>query len=163
MKKQQSERAREKRVRTPAPSSLPSSLAIFFHVRSAFRLSSLSRSLEQGSNSQEMGSLICSRPAMHVIATVHLLFYSEKRSAYFLLVQNDATLIGHVMYAHATVSNMVCSLYCARDLKCQSYNYYKKRSTCELNDDTSENNAKGLVPSRDVDYYEKLEPTLLRS
>lgn len=61
------------------------------------------------------------------------------------------------MYVRTTVSNMVCSLYCACDLKCQSYNYYKE-GTCELNDDKSVRNIKGLVPSEGVDYFEKLEP-----
>lgn len=87
----------------------------------------------------------------------------EKRSATFLLIQSEATLIGHVMYARATVSNLVCSMYCARDLNCQSYNYYRKRGTCELNNDATVSNAKRLVPNRDVDYYEKLEPKLQRS
>lgn len=88
----------------------------------------------------------------------NFLFCVEKRSASFLLVQTEATLTGHVMYERSSVSGMVCSLYCARDLRCLSYNYYKEQGTCELNDDTRVNNANELVHSKDVDYYEKLEP-----
>jgi len=53
-----------------------------------------------------------------------------------------------------TVSNMECSLHCARDQTCQSYNYYKEQGICELNNETSK--AKRLVPSMAVEYYEKI-------
>lgn len=62
-----------------------------------------------------------------------------------------------MMYTRTATSNIVCALYCARDLKCQSYNYYKEQGICEVNDDTTVRNAQGLVPSKDVDFYEKLE------
>ncbi|KAJ7363454.1 Peptidase inhibitor 16 [Desmophyllum pertusum] len=87
------------------------------------------------------------------------LFYEipEKRSASFLLVQKDTSLVGHVMNS-LTVSNMECSLYCARDKTCQSYNYYNEPGICELNSETRANNAERLVPSIAADYYEKLQP-----
>jgi len=82
-------------------------------------------------------------------------FLSEKRRALFLLAEKDTALVGHVMSSHA-VSNMECSLYCARDKTCQSYNYFKEQGICELNNETSANNAKRLVPSMAVEYYEKI-------
>ncbi|KAL9968685.1 hypothetical protein ACROYT_G020803 [Oculina patagonica] len=87
------------------------------------------------------------------------LFYEipEKRSASFLLVQKETALVGHVMSSR-TISNMECSLYCARDNTCQSYNYFKERGICELNNETRANNAEKLVPSKAVEYYEKLQP-----
>lgn len=84
-------------------------------------------------------------------------FYVERRSASFLLVHSGAALHGHVMDTFATNSNTVCSLYCARDLNCKSYNYDKEEGNCELNDDLSAKNAQGLVPNENVDYYEKLD------
>lgn len=73
----------------------------------------------------------------------------------FLLVEKGTALVGHVMSSHAA-SNMECSLYCARDKTCQSYNYFKEQHICELNNETSLNNAKRLVPSMAVEYYEKI-------
>ncbi|XP_067049279.1 uncharacterized protein [Acropora muricata] len=81
----------------------------------------------------------------------------EKRSASFRLVHSGAALHGHVMDTFTTNSNTVCSLYCARDLNCKSYNYDKEEGNCELNDGLSAKNAQGLVPSENVDYYEKLD------
>ena len=88
---------------------------------------------------------------------VVMCFYVEKRSASFRLVHSGAALHGHVMDTFTTNSNTVCSLYCARDLNCKSYNYDKEEGNCELNDDLSAKNAQGLVPSENVDYYEKLD------
>lgn len=84
-------------------------------------------------------------------------FYSEKRSASFLLVLKDTALVGHVMSSR-TISNMECSLYCARDNTCQSYNYFKESGICELNNETRANKAEQLVPSKAVEYYEKFRP-----
>lgn len=81
----------------------------------------------------------------------------EKKSVSFRLVQGGAALEGHVMYTRVTNSNTVCSLYCARDLNCQSYNYDQERSNCELNDDVSVTNTQRLVLSEGVDYYEKMD------
>ncbi|XP_020610810.1 uncharacterized protein LOC110049362 [Orbicella faveolata] len=79
----------------------------------------------------------------------------ERRRSLFLLVGKDTALVGHVM-SSLTVGNMECSLYCARDKTCQSYNYFKEQGICELNNETSANNAKRLVPSMAVEYYEKI-------
>lgn len=84
-----------------------------------------------------------------------MFFLAEKRKALFLLVEKDTALVGHVMSSHPA-SNMECSLYCARDKTCQSYNYFKEQHICELNNETSLNNSKRLVPSMAVEYYEKV-------
>ena len=95
--------------------------------------------------------------AVYSLKFVVMCFYVEKRSASFRLVHSGAALHGHVMDTFATNSNTVCSLYCARDLNCKSYNYDKEEGNCELNDGLSAKNAQGLVPSENVDYYEKLD------
>lgn len=95
--------------------------------------------------------------AVYSLNFVVMCFYVEKRSASFRLVRSGAALHGHVMDTFATNSNTVCSLYCARDLNCKSYNYDKEEGNCELNDGLSAKNAQGLVPSENVDYYEKLD------
>lgn len=85
-------------------------------------------------------------------------FLSERKSALFLLVQRDASLVGHVMSTTALDNDVACSLYCTRDRNCQSFNYYREQGICELNKEKTPNNIKGvLVPYRGVEYYEKME------
>ncbi|CAH3188258.1 unnamed protein product, partial [Porites evermanni] len=83
----------------------------------------------------------------------------ERKIALFLLVQRDASLVGHVMSTTALDNDVACSLYCTRDRNCKSFNYYREQGICELNKEKTANNIKGvLVPYRGAEYYEKMEP-----
>lgn len=85
-------------------------------------------------------------------------FLSERKIALFLLVQRDASLVGHVMSTTSLVNDVACSLFCTRDRNCKSFNYYREQGICELNKEKTANNVEGvLVPYRGVEYYEKME------
>ena len=85
-------------------------------------------------------------------------FLSERKIALFLLVQRDASLVGHVMSTTSLVNDVACSLFCTRDRNCKSFNYYREQGICELNKEKIANNVEGvLVPYRGVEYYEKME------
>ena len=85
-------------------------------------------------------------------------FLSERKIALFLLVQRDASLVGHVMSTTSLVNDVACSLFCTRDRNCKSFNYHREQGICELNKEKTANNVEGvLVPYRGVEYYEKME------
>lgn len=71
------------------------------------------------------------------------------------------TLSGHVISSIYAAHSLRCMELCLTTKDCKSFNYSGSKRICEMNSSTAKKHKNGYRESKDFDYYEALQHTVI--